>query len=159
MENEQKLTNESGVNEENYASMLSEAINSKDAEIRALKEAQARTVKDLTDKIVNGQFESEQPVVEKADIAALRKDLFTTDNNNLQYVEKALKLRSALIEDGQPDPFLPYGNKIAPNEDDFKAAEKVAKVLQECVDYAEGDSQLFTNELQRRTIDVAPRKK
>lgn len=159
MENEKQLTNESGVNEENYASMLSEAINSKDAEIRALKEAQARTVKDLTDKIVNGQFESEQPVVEKADIAALRKDLFTTDNNNLQYVEKALKLRSALIEDGQPDPFLPYGNKIAPNEDDFKAAEKVAKVLQECVDYAEGDSQLFTNELQRRTIDVAPRKK
>lgn len=159
MENEKQLTNESGVTEENYASMLSEAINSKDAEIRALKEAQARTVKDLTDKIVNGQFESEQPVVEKADIAALRKDLFTTDNNNLQYVEKALKLRSALIEDGQPDPFLPYGNKIAPNEDDFKAAEKVAKVLQECVDYAEGDSQLFTNELQRRTIDVAPRKK
>lgn len=159
MENEKQLTNESGVNEENYASMLSEAINSKDAEIRALKEAQARTVKDLTDKIVNGQFESEQPVVEKADIAALRKDLFNTDNNNLQYVEKALKLRSALIEDGQPDPFLPYGNKIAPNEDDFKAAEKVAKVLQECVDYAEGDSQLFTNELQRRTIDVAPRKK
>ena len=41
-----------------------------------------------------------------------------------------------------------------PTDDDVKTAEKVAQVLQECVDYAEGDSAVFTNELQRRMVDV-----
>ena len=44
-----------------------------------------------------------------------------------------------------------------PTDDDIKTAEKVANVLQECVDYAEGDSAVFTNELQRRLVDVKVR--
>ena len=35
-------------------------------------------------------------------------------------------------------------------DDDFAKAEKVAAVLQECVDYADGDSNVFTDELKRR---------
>lgn len=61
------------------------------------------------------------------------------------------------MAEGKPDPFLPVGNQIAPTDDDIAAAERVAKVLQECVDYADGDSAVFTNELQRRTIDIKVR--
>jgi hypothetical protein len=41
-----------------------------------------------------------------------------------------------------------------PTDEDVRTAQKVADVLQECVDYAEGDSAVFTNELQRRLVDV-----
>ena len=59
-----------------------------------------------------------------------------------------------MISEGKPDPFLPIGEQILPTDEDVAAANKVAAVLQECVDYAEGDSAVFTNELQRRLVDV-----
>ena len=72
-------------------------------------------------------------------------------NNNLDYVKLALELRSSLIAEGKPDPFLPMGSQIAPTADDVEKAEKVAQVYQECIDYVDGDSKLFTQELMRRT--------
>ena len=89
----------------------------------------------------------------------MRKELFNGDAQltNLEYVTKALELRDQLIAAGKPDPFLPYGEKIAPTNEDVEAANRVAKVLRECVDYADGDSSIFTNELQRVMIDTAPR--
>lgn len=109
---------------------------------------------ELLDSVLNGaEYENPAPE-EKVDINKLREDLFAGDNNNLEFVEKALKLRTELIEKGEPDPFLPVGKQITPTDDDIASAERVAKVLQECVDYAQGDSQIFTTELQRRTIDT-----
>ena len=35
----------------------------------------------------------------------------------------------------------------------------IAEQMQECVDYANGDDQLFTQELMRRTKDDSPLKK
>ena len=58
------------------------------------------------------------------------------------------------MAEGKPDPFLPIGEQIMPTDQDIQTAQKVADVLQECVDYAEGDSAVFTNELQRRLVDV-----
>ena len=115
--------------------------------------------KRLVEALVNGQTietNSKPPV----DIQALRNELFKNENQtNLQYVENALKLRNALIESGEPDPFIPQGSKVIATSEDIAAAQRVADVLQECVDYAEGDSQVFTNELQRRTVDTMPRRK
>lgn len=116
--------------------------------------------KRLLDSIVNGQA-IEMPKAEaKPDITELRKAAFKEDQSNLDYVSNALKLRSALIEMGEPDPFLPCGEKTLPTDADVATAERVANVLQECVDIAEGDSQIFTNELMRRTVDNGmPRRK
>ena len=61
------------------------------------------------------------------------------------------------MSEGKPDPFLPVGSQILPDDADIAAANKVATVLQECVDYANGDSSVFTNELQRRLVDVKTR--
>lgn len=110
--------------------------------------------KELLDSVLNGAEYEAPEQEEKVDINKLREDLFAGDNNNLEFVEKALKLRTELIENGEPDPFLPVGKQITPTDDDIASAERVAKVLQECVDYAQGDSQIFTTELQRRTIDT-----
>ena len=136
--------------------------------VAAIKELKEKTVskesyqklrdenKKLLQSLVNG--EQIQAEIEKPDINELRKELFNEDSNidNVTFISKALELRTALIENGEPDPFLPVGKRITPTDEDISAANRVATVLQECIDYAQGDSQAFTNELQRRTIDTAP---
>ena len=120
--------------------------------------------KKLIDAVVNGQPGQEEPVVSKhskEQIDELRNDLFNSPKelNNLEYITKAMELREALIENGEPDPFLPVGKQISPTRDDIEGAEKVAQVYRECIEYADGDSEVFTNELMRRTRDVKlPRK-
>ena len=109
--------------------------------------------KKLLDSIVNGT-EIAQPVEEKKSIEELRANFFKEDQNNLEYWNNVLALREAWMTEGKPDPFLPIGSQILPTDADEAAANKVATVLQECIDYAEGDSDVFTNELQRRLIDV-----
>ena len=120
--------------------------------------------KRLIDAVVNGQPGQEETVVvkhSKEQIDDLRNELFNSPRelNNLEFITKAMELRDALMENGEPDPFLPVGKQISPTRDDIEGAEKVAQVYKECIDYAEGDSEVFTNELMRRTRDVKlPRK-
>ena len=117
--------------------------------------------KKLIDAVVNGQPSQEEQVVAhtKEDIDRLRKELFNSDKDlsNLEYVTKAVELREALIENGEPDPFIPVGHQISPTREDIEKAAMVAQVYKECIDYAEGDSEVFTNELMRRTRDVRVR--
>lgn len=113
--------------------------------------------KKLLDTLVQGKtIESDSAESAKPDIKELRENLFKKDLSNLDYWKNVLELRTALIESGANDPFLPYGQKISPTGEDVQKANQVATVVQECIDYADGDSAIFTNELQRRTIDVMP---
>ena len=123
---------------------------------RSKYEALRAENKKLLDSIVNGT-PVEVKVEDKKSIEELRSAYLKEDQSNLEYITNTLKLREAIIAEGKPDPFLPIGEQIMPTDDDIKTAEKVANVLQECVDYAEGDSAVFTNELQRRLVDVKVR--
>lgn len=108
--------------------------------------------KNLLNSIVNDLNPRKEEDKEVADINELRKRLRKDDPSNLEYVKNVLELRDAVLSSGGNDPFLPYGKKIVPTNDDIEAANRVATVLKECVDYANGDSLLFTNELYRRII-------
>ena len=112
--------------------------------------------KKLLDTIVSGQSLEQTEVKEEVDVDALRKELFgksRRDLSNLEYVDKALQLRKALMEKGEQDPFvMKAGRTSSPEAEDFKKAEKVASVLQECVDIADGNDSVFDNEFQRRLI-------
>ena len=110
--------------------------------------------KKLLDSIVNGTEIAQPAAEEKKSVEELRKAYLKEDQSNLEYKTNTLKLREALMAEGKPDPFLPIGEQILPTDEDIATAQKVADVLQECVDYAEGDSAVFTNELQRRLVDV-----
>lgn len=107
--------------------------------------------KKLLDSIVNGQTVEVPAEEQHRDVDEIRDELFNHENTDLDYVKLMLELRSTLIAEGKRDPFLPYGSQIAPTAEDEAAAEKVAQVYQECIDYADGDSKLFTQELMRRT--------
>lgn len=121
--------------------------------------------KKLIDALANGtqlegKVEPKVSAVEK--INECRKKLFSkgSDLTNLEYCKTAVELRDALIEKGERDPFLPFGHDVVATDSDYESANRVANVMKECIDYADGDSDIFTNELQRRTVDVViPKKK
>ena len=136
--------------------------------IAAIEEMKANTVsrdsynklraenKQLLDALVSGKELPKEPEV-KPSIPELRKKLFNIDGDmsNLEYVETALSLRNSLIEAGERDPFLPYGDKVDITSEQIDTAEKVATALQEMIDFAEGDSGVFTAEYQRKVKDVS----
>ena len=107
--------------------------------------------KKLINAVVNGQSADVENQPQFRDVDVIREELFNHEHNNLEYVKLALELRSTLMAEGKPDPFLPMGAQIAPTAEDEEKAEKAAQIYQECIDYADGDSKLFTQELMRRT--------
>ena len=162
---EEKETSVTGTVEDNTQAYLAGIKELKEKSVDRSEYDKLRAEnKKLIDAVVNGQPGQEEPVVSKhskEQIDELRNELFNSPKelNNLEYITKAMELREALIENGEPDPFLPVGKQISPTRDDIEGAEKVAQVYRECIDYAEGDSEVFTNELMRRTRDVKlPRK-
>lgn len=136
--------------------------------IAAIEEMKANTVsrdaynklrnenKQLLDALVSGQELPQKPV-EKPSISDMRKKLFNVDGtmSNLEYVENVLSLRDALIESGERDPFLPYGDKVGITSEQIDAAERVANGLREMADFAEGDSGVFSAEYQRKVKDTS----
>ena len=114
--------------------------------------------KKLLNSVVNGQVVEVEAGPQYRDVAEIRDELFNHEHNNLEYIKLALELRNTLIAKGENDPFLPIGKQISPTREDIEAAERCAQVYQECVDYADGDSALFTQELMRRTKDVKVRR-
>lgn len=141
--------------------------------IEALREMKANSVnkaaydklkeenKQLLDALINGGQVTQELKKEPVDIDSLRKKLFNveTELSNLDYMKTALELREALLDQGSPDPFLPYGQNIAPTDEDIRTADRVAEAIKSCIDYADGDSEIFTNELQRIMVDTSPIKR
>ena len=106
--------------------------------------------------LIDGNQVAEAQPKEPVDLDALRTDLFTKDLSNLEYAKKALTLRNELIEREGVDIFVGKGSKLTPDESDYTAAQKVADAFQQCIDVADGDSEIFTRELMRITKDAAP---
>lgn len=110
--------------------------------------------------LIDGNQIAEAQPKEPVDIDALRKDLFggSKDLTNLEYAQKSLELRDALIERDGVDIFVGRGSKLTPTDYDYEAAQRVADAFKQCIDVAQGDSEIFTRELMRITEDVAPHK-
>ena len=104
------------------------------------------------------EAEEQQQKTSKIDVQGLRKEIFQNGGTmtNLEYVSKVLELRKGVIQEGGTDPFLPQGTRISPTAEDIEKAENVAKCFEHCIEFAEGDSALFTNELNRLTKDTGP---
>lgn len=137
--------------------------------VAAIKQLQDNTVskdqynklrnenKKLLDALVRGETIESTTIKPKVDVDVLRYELFGDPDraySSCEYVERALQLRDALLENGEPDPFLPISSREAPTAEDLQRAELSAQVYRECLDYANGDAELFSNELMRRTIDT-----
>lgn len=154
------------MNEEQTNVSQQENVNDSIDYIEAINEMKRNSVsRDEYDKVVadnrkllkslmNGET-VEADNTPKKTIDELRAD-FSKAETSLDGFSAALALRSAIIESGGADPFLPIGKKIMPTDEDIATANRVAAGLQAVVDYADGDPLIFANELSRVTIDTAP---
>lgn len=132
--------------------------------INAINELKANSVsKDKYDKLKQenkqlldtltsgGQLEQPQP---KRSDEELYKILNSESTNNLDYCKAMCELRNNALDRGEPDPAMPQGHNYVFNQADQDVVDKVFDTIEECIEYADGDSILFTNELMRRTNDT-----
>lgn len=117
--------------------------------------------KQLLETLVNGNTIETKVEEPKVDINALRKDLFNDDSNinANDFIAKSLQLREEILKREGKDIFVPTGHNYVPTESDFEDAQRTADALQYCLDRADGDSNIFTNELQRILVDTIPPRK
>ena len=160
--------------ENNQSVSQQEEVNNTGAEvdpIEALREIKKNSVpRSEYDRVVaernkifaayaNGEREEQPEKQTPVDVDALRKDILSGELPNLEYAEKVIALRNELIAQGQRDPFLPYGKDVYPTMEDEAEAQAVADALEDCIEAANGDSAIFTNELQRIMVNTAPQRR
>ena len=110
--------------------------------------------KQLLETVVNGgKYEQEKTKAElTASINDLRKKIRNSEEmSNLEFAKATLELREQVLERDKKDIFVAAGSKYRPEPSDYAAAQRVAEVFQDCIDVADGDSDIFTRELMRRT--------
>jgi len=111
----------------------------------------------LLDSLINGnQIDvGQSPAMSRDEMIAERERLrkISCDpKTDLEWFEAQLKNREITLALGEGDVFIKKEHRRNPSADEVELAERAAKVYQECIDYADGDNQLFIQELQRHTI-------
>lgn len=158
MEEERIVSGEDAASNEQYIAAINELkanTVSKDAFLRLKQEN-----KQLLDSLVTGQGIEQKPEAPKKSIADLKSHLQEEGLSNLEYVATSLELRNRVLAEEGIDMYCPNGAKYVSTYDDQMAAQRVADQFQEMVDLADGDSNVFDNEFQRRVKDIPlPRRK
>ena len=158
MEEERIVSGEDAASNEQYIAAINELkanTVSKDAFLKLKQEN-----KQLLDSLVTGQGIEQKVETPKKSIDELKKHLQEEGLSNLEYVSTSLELRNRVLAEEGIDMYCPNGAKYVSTYDDQMAAQRVADQFQEMVDLADGDSNVFDNEFQRRVKDIPlPRRK
>ena len=122
------------------------------------EESEAQNKKLLEAVLNGGGFDQGKKENESPDITSLRDDLFggKRELTNLEFCKKTLELRKAIMDEGGIDPFVPVGSQIDTTDEDIKTAERVANILQWCIDTCENDSHVLTSLLQSKMKEGLP---
>lgn len=135
--------------------------------IAAINELKANTVtkdrflklqeenKQLLNSLVNGQSIN-QPAETSTEpsIEDLKSHLQEEGLTNLDYVTTSLKLRNKVLAEEGIDMYCPNGAKYVSTYEDKVTAQAVADAFQEMIDLADGSTEIFNSEFQRRVKDV-----
>lgn len=114
--------------------------------------------KKLLEAIVQGNSVETSSTEEaaKPSIQDLRNKAYGKGAENLtdlEYVSTVLDLRDALLEEEGIDHMIPAGKKYSPDLNDQHCAQKAYEALRHCVDVADGDNEVFIQEITRITVD------
>lgn len=104
----------------------------------------------LIKSLANGDTLATAESVQVRSLAECKADFLTKTTSQCEYMEKVLALRDAAMREGQSDPFVAEGHHVKPTAYDYQRAQEIADIYRECLDYAEGDDQVFMNEINRR---------
>lgn len=118
--------------------------------------------KALLEKIVSGKVDSDPQPEPEIDLEALRRQMFnpSTEMTNLDYCKGALTLRNEILKRTGDDIFVGKGHQLNPTPEAYASAERVASVMEQCINDSAGDPDVFTAMLMSRTNDVSlPKRK
>lgn len=158
MEQERNETNNDNEQEQDYIEAIQ---NLRDNTVSKEQYEKLRAEnKKLLNAVLNDQkAEKEEPVetVEQLqnDLRAIKSKLANAQEkgmSNLEFTSNALKYREKAMKLGLQDPFVP-NTPTGPEENDFRSAERVAEVLQKCVDEAKGNPATFRNLFEQAVRD------
>lgn len=107
----------------------------------------------LIKALTNGDFIATAEPVKKKSLSECRENFKRPSGSQCEYLEKALALREAAIEAGEPDPMVSTGHHIKPTIQNYQRSQEIADIYREILDYANGDDKVLINELQRRMIN------
>lgn len=151
-EKEQSVTQQENVEQDtnNYIEAIKE-MKANSVSKDAYKKLQDENKKLLESLIAGETIEAPKTTVEeKVDLNALRKHLDEAESP-IDYCKTSLKLHEETLKQLGYNDYLPNGKKIRPTKEDEEKANLFIEQIKECIDYADGDDQLFIQELQRRT--------
>lgn len=86
----------------------------------------------------------------------IKKELWGSEpiTSQTKFVELSLELRDAVLRETGEDIYVSTGHYITPNAEAYASAEKSATIYRECLDYANGNDEVFINELSRRMVET-----
>lgn len=149
---EQSVTQQENVEQDtnNYIEAIKE-MKKNSVSKDAYKKLQDENKKLLESLIAGETIEVPKTTVEeKVDLNELRKHLDEAESP-IDYCKTSLKLHEETLKQLGYNDYLPNGKKIRPTKEDEEKANLFIEQIKECIDYADGDDQLFIQELQRRT--------
>lgn len=149
---EQSVTQQENVEQDtnNYIEAIKE-MKANSVSKDAYKKLQEENKKLLESLIAGETIEAPKTTVEeKVDLNELRKHLDEAESP-IDYCKTSLKLHEETLKQLGYNDYLPNGKKIRPTKEDEEKANLFIEQIKECIDYADGDDQLFIQELQRRT--------
>lgn len=110
----------------------------------------------LLSNLVNGttSIVAEEEPVKRESLDELRARVFNSPKNDLDYVAGILEIRDRVMEAGEPDPFVNDNGRYHATEEDKRIAANTAEGLRHCVEVANGDNDVFLQEITRITRDT-----
>lgn len=110
----------------------------------------------LLSNLVNGTTSvvAEEEPVKRESLDELRARVFNNPKNDLDYVTGILEIRDRVMEMGEPDPFVNDNGRYQATEEDKRIAANTAEGLRHCVEVANGDNDVFLQEITRITRDT-----
>ena len=142
--------------EPNYLEEALKANQTLKEELQKSREEMQKMAEDnktIIKKLLEGG-DGPQEETDSRDILTIIKDMRKDNISDVEYAKNALAYRKKCIEQGHGDPFVGKGHEYTPDDREAEKAENLANCLQHCIDYSEGDNQVFLNELSRITVDI-----
>ena len=158
MTEEENLTSVSGNvedgtnNDVNYITAIKE-LKTKNSLLESKLKKSESDNKQMLESFLTGEEMEKEVLKPKKSISELREDLIKSSVNNarnIELVKKSLALRDALIEEGKPDPYLPFGQEFKnPSLQDQKDVQDYVDYCNHCLEVSNGDPDVFDNEFMR----------
>lgn len=108
----------------------------------------------LLKSIINGEEIPASSIPQETSKDDLRKELYGGEGfqgSPIEFWKKTLDLREKVIDEDGYDPFVPKGRQAVVTAADYEVADRVASVVRDVIEYANGDDALFVSELNKRT--------